>query len=66
MNGTKDKTETAIDTTQKNKYANKNGGRKRKLEAADECVMTALGTCALKCNETIPKCKREREREEIH
>jgi hypothetical protein len=63
MNGPKDKNETAIDITQKNKYANKNVSRKCMPEAAEECVMTAVCTCALKCNETIPKCKTERERE---
>jgi hypothetical protein len=46
------------------KCANKIAGRKHKLEAAEECVMTALCTCALMWNETILKftCERERER----
>jgi hypothetical protein len=41
MNGINDKNETAIEITQKNKCANKNAGSTHKLEAAEECVMTA-------------------------
>jgi len=37
------------------KCANKNAGRKHRLEAAEECVMTALCTCALIWNESILK-----------
>jgi hypothetical protein len=63
MNGTKDKNETAIKRTQKNKNANKKVVRKHKLEAGEEYVSTAgqlvapkvfVDTpcnCALKCNE---------------
>jgi hypothetical protein len=57
MNGIKDKHETAIEIIQKNKCANKNAGRKHKLEAAEECVMTAICTSALIYNETILKFK---------
>jgi hypothetical protein len=61
MNGIKDKHEIAIGITQKNKCANKSAGRKHKLEAAEECVMTLLCTCALMCHETILNLhKRER------
>lgn len=63
MNGIKDTNETAIEITQKNKCANKNAGRKHKLESAEECIMTALCTCALICNEAILKFKWERERD---
>jgi hypothetical protein len=71
MNGTKDKNETAIARTQKNKNANKKVVRKHKLEAVEEYVSTAEKlvppkvfvdtpcNCALKCNETIPKDRRE-------
>jgi hypothetical protein len=68
----KTKNETAIERTQKNKNANKKVVRKHKLEAGEEYVSTAgklippkvfVDTpcnCALKCNETVPKNKRER------
>jgi hypothetical protein len=72
MNGTKDKNETAIERTQKNKNANKKVVRKHELEAGEEYVSTAgklippkvfVDTpynCAFKFNETVPKDKRER------
>jgi hypothetical protein len=71
MNGTKYKNETEIERTQKNKNSNKKVVRKHKLEAGEEYVSTAgkLVTpkvfvdtpcnCALKCDETVPKDKRE-------
>jgi hypothetical protein len=72
MNGTKDKNETAIERTQKNKNANKKAVRKHKLEVGEEYVSTSGKlvlpkvfvdtpcSCALKYNETVPKDKRER------
>jgi hypothetical protein len=41
MNGTKDKNETAIERTQKNKNANNKVVRKHKLEAGEEYVSIA-------------------------
>jgi hypothetical protein len=41
MNGTKEKNETAIERTQKNKNANKKAVRKHKLEAGEVYVSTA-------------------------
>jgi hypothetical protein len=72
MNGTKPKNETTVQRLQKNKDANKKVARKRKLEAGKEYVSTAWKCvppkvfvdtpckCALKCNKTILKDKRER------
>jgi hypothetical protein len=71
MNGTIDKNETAVERTQKNKNANKKVVRKHKLEATEEFVSTAGKllppkvfvdspcNCALKCNESVAKDKRE-------
>jgi hypothetical protein len=72
MIDTKDKNETAVERTQKNKNANKKVVQKCKLPSGKECasiteklVPPNVFVCtpsnfALKCNKTLPEDKGER------